>query len=76
MRARASLSNTTLIAITALHRAEVVANALKAGAVACLAKPFAVEQVIALARGNRTIAGAIASARVGKAKRKARATAP
>ena len=50
VRAHPSLSTVTLIAITALHRPEIVGNALKAGAVACLAKPFAAEQVLALAR--------------------------
>jgi excisionase family DNA binding protein len=53
VRSHASLSSVTLIAMTALHRPEIVAQALKAGAVACLAKPFAVEQVMAFAKGAR-----------------------
>ncbi len=68
VKAHASLSNVTLIAITALHRPDIVASAIKAGAVACLAKPFAIEQVMALARGNRALRPTLGKAKRGTSK--------
>lgn len=57
VRGYQALSSVTLVAITALHRPDIVEAALKAGAAACLAKPFAVEQVLGLVRAGRAPPG-------------------
>ncbi len=51
-----SLGNTVLVAMTALHRPDVVKTALAAGAVACLAKPFNAQDVLGLIRTRAVVA--------------------
>jgi DNA-binding response OmpR family regulator len=46
IRARKSLEGVRLITMTARHTPEVVDKSLKAGAIACLAKPVDVQQIL------------------------------
>ena len=46
IRARKQLESVRLITMTARHSQEAVEQSLKAGAVACLAKPFEVEELL------------------------------
>ncbi len=48
IRARKQLEGVRLITMTARHSAEMVEQSLKAGAIACLAKPVDVQQVLEL----------------------------
>ena len=50
IRARKQLESVRLITMTARHNPEVVQQSLKAGAVACLAKPFEVQELLDLFR--------------------------
>ena len=50
IRARKSLESVRLITMTGRHSPELVEQSLKAGAVACLAKPIEVETLLELFR--------------------------
>ena len=51
VRAFKPLEGVKLVVMTALYRSDIVGSALRAGAVACLAKPIDVRQVLALIGG-------------------------
>jgi excisionase family DNA binding protein len=47
---RKSLSGVKVVVMTALHRSDIIGSALRAGAIACLAKPVSPKEVLALIR--------------------------
>ena len=59
VRTFASLDVVTLVAMTARHTPVIVAAALKAGAIACLAKPFDAGSVLKLFRTRSPAPGKV-----------------
>ena len=51
VRAFKPLADVKLVVMTALYRSDIVGSALRAGAVACLAKPIDVKEVLSLISG-------------------------
>ncbi len=67
VRAFKPLQDVKLVVMTALYRSDIVGSALRAGAVACLAKPIDVKEVLVLIGGAQpAVIGAPKTARRGR----------
>jgi excisionase family DNA binding protein len=65
-----SLADVTLVAMTSHHTRDIVAQAMKAGAFACLAKPFDAGSVLKQIRGARPVAPQSAEPRASLSERR------